>query len=60
MLVVTQEADERGNWRVHVAKGPGATYGQHPVFLPNEAESLAIDIGNAAAECRRKNVRKNL
>jgi hypothetical protein len=60
MLSVSSLPDSSGRWRVHVRKGPGLAFGQHPELLPSEAESLAIEIGNAAAECRRKNIRKAL
>jgi hypothetical protein len=45
-----------GRHYVHVRKGPGSTYGQHPELTPNEAEALARDIANAAADARRKDV----
>ena len=61
MLLVAAEADSSGRWRVHVRKGPGIAWPMtHPELLPSEAEVLARDIGNAAAECRRQNIRKNL
>ncbi len=61
LVTVEQDASPPNLWRVHVRKGPGVKYPQaHAEMLPSEAENLHIELGNAIADARRKNVRKNL
>lgn len=58
IVEVSVHADGNNHY-VHIRKGPGASMG-HPVLTPNEAEWLARDIGNAAADARRKNISKKV
>jgi hypothetical protein len=60
ILEVSVASGDNSQFYVHVRKGPGSTYGQHPQLTPNEAEAVARDIANAAADARRKNVAKKL
>lgn len=55
-LAVTVEQASNGQHYVHVRKTSEVPYGAHPEFTPNEAEALARDIANAAADARRKNI----
>lgn len=56
MAVSVEKDAANGQHYVHLRKTAQVAYGQHPQFTPNEAEALARDVANAAADARRKNV----
>lgn len=60
ILMVSTEQASNGQWYVHVRKGAGSIMGVHPQFTAKEAEWLARDIANAAADCYRKNVARRV
>lgn len=60
ILTISVEQASNKQWYVHVRKGPGAILGVHPQLTAKEAEWLARDVANAAADCYRKNVARKL
>jgi hypothetical protein len=56
VTVTVEQYSPKGQWYVHIRKGPGSMLGVHPQLTAKEAEWLARDVANAAADCYRKNV----
>jgi len=60
LTVTVEKAADSTNHYVHIRKTAQVPYGSHPQFTPNEAEALARDVNNAAADARRKNIAGNI